>query len=197
MKTCKVARVRKLLVAGNSTMPRCVGIFNLPALKTCMPSVWCKKHCYALRNRFVWKSVIDALTWRYNRSCADNFVDEILSELSRRKSIEYVRIHIAGDFYDRKYVNKWAEVAKQRPDITFRTNTRRTDLMTYMKKVFPKNVIVRESTDSTRKHKGLFPQAAIEGTLGSKRFFRCCNNCEKCKFYWWMHPRVNIALAIL
>ena len=51
-KKYEVKRVRNLLVAGNSTMPRSVGIWNLPALKTCTPSAWCKKHCYALQGRF-------------------------------------------------------------------------------------------------------------------------------------------------
>lgn len=42
-------RIQKFLVTGNSTMPGCVGIFNLPVLKTCLPSRWCEKYCYGLR----------------------------------------------------------------------------------------------------------------------------------------------------
>ena len=184
--------VRKLPVHGNLTMPPFVGIFNLPPLLTCTPSPWCREHCYALKGRFSWKPVKNAHFWRYEQSLMDSFVQRMRYEIYRSTIIKYVRIHITGDFYSRGYVKKWAEIARVFPDIIFRTNTKRTSFLKYMKKMFPKNVVVRESTDSTRKCMGIFPQASIKGTKGSESFFVCRDNCEECGFYCWHNPKENV-----
>lgn len=191
----KVARVRKLLVAGNSTMPRCVGVFNLPVLKTCLPSRWCKKHCYGLQGRFLWHSVKESHEWRYKESLKIGFVKRMIDEITARKSLIFVRIHITGDFYSREYISKWAEIVKECSWIVFRTNTKRIDFLEYMKEVFPRNIVVRESTDVTRKHYGYYPQAAIIGTPGSEKFFTCNDDCEKCRFYCWHNPKINVVTS--
>lgn len=141
-------------------MPRCVGIFNLPALKTCLPSRWCLKHCYALQGRFLWHSIKAAHQWRYKESLKIGFVKRMIDEIKARKSLVFVRIHITGDFYSRDYIDKWAKIARRCSPIKFRTNTKRIDFLEYMKEVFPENVIVRESTDITRKHYGYYPPPA-------------------------------------
>ena len=187
--------MRKLLIAGNSTMPRSVGIFNLPALITCKPSPWCREHCYALQGRFIWKCTLAAHYWRYVQSLKHTFANRMIDEIRSRRSIQYVRIHISGDFYSKEYIDKWAETAREFPEMIFRTNTKRIDLLKYMKKVFPENVVVRESTDPTRKSRGVFPQAAIKGTEGSDGFFVCKDHCEKCKFYCWNHPDKNVVTS--
>ena len=66
-----------------------------------------------------------------------------------------------------------------------------------MSLVFPKNVVVRESTDVSRKPFGLhpYPQAAIMGTPGSEDFFTCNDDCEKCEFYCWHNPDVNVVTS--
>lgn len=187
--------MKKLLVAGNSTMPRCVGVFNLPALKTCLPSRWCEEHCYGLRGRFLWHSTKASHEWRHKESLKIGFVKRMIDEITSRRSLSFVRIHITGDFYSRLYVDKWATIARECPWITFRTNTKRIDFLEYMKEVFPRNIVVRESTDCTRKHYGYYPQAAIIGTPGSENFFTCTDDCEKCKFHCWDYPKVNVVTS--
>jgi len=187
--------MRKLLVAGNSTMPSSVGIFNLPALFTCTPSPWCTKHCYALKGRFRWSCVKEACDWRYKQSLKKNFVEKVVDEIKHRPSIKYVWIHISGDFYSKEYIDKWAEIARNFPEIIFRTNTKRVDFLKYMKIKFSKNVVVRESTDPTRKSHNIFPQATIKGTRGSEGFFVCDDDCEKCKFYCWHNPKENVVTS--
>ena len=191
----EVRRIRNFLVAGNSTMPRYVGVFNLPVLKTCLPSRWCEEHCYGLQGRFLWNSVKASHQWRYEQSLKTDFVRKMVAEIRQRRSITFVRIHITGDFYSREYINKWAIIARARPYVTFRTNTKRIDFLEYMKKVFPKNMVVRESTDYTRKHYGYYPQAAIIGTPGSEKFFVCKDDCEKCSFYCWDYSKVNVVTS--
>lgn len=176
-------------------MPSYVGIFNLPPLLTCTPSSWCKEHCYALKGRFLWRCVKEAHLWRYGESLKSTFVEKMINEIKRSSTVRYVRIHIAGDFYSKEYIDKWVKIAKAFPDIIFRTNTKRVSFLKHMKKVFPKNVVVRESTDSTRKSTKIFPQAAIKGTKGSKNFFVCSDNCEKCKFYCWHNPEESVVTS--
>jgi len=187
---------RKLLIAGNSTMPSSVGIFNLPPLLTCTPSEWCLKHCYALKGRFLWTTTKEAYYWRYSQSLMKNFAEKMISEINWRRSIKYVRVHISGDFYSCDYIDKWVRIAKTLPEIIFRTNTRRLEgFQKYMRKVFPQNFVVRESTDPTRNSLGIFPQAAIKGTPGSKKFFICKDDCAKCNFYCWCNPEVNVVTS--
>lgn len=183
-----------LLMPGNCTMPRYVGIFNLPALSTCRPSEWCKKHCYANKGRFRFSNVRKAHGLRLTASLRDDFVSRRIAEI-KKKHYTYIRIHISGDFYSEAYVDKWAAIARAFPDIIFRTNTKRTDFMKHMKKVFPENLIVRESTDTTRKHREIFPQAAIIGTPGSEDFFTCNDECEACNFHCWHNPEVNVVTS--
>lgn len=193
-KKYEVRRVCKLLVAGNSTMPKSVGIFNLPALKTCLPSDWCKEHCYALRGRFVWSNVKAAHQWRLEQSRQIDFVRTVEAEIGK-SYFRYIRIHISGDFYSKAYVLKWAMIARKFSHKIFRTNTKRIDFLRYMLQEFPENVVVRESTDVTQPSMGVYPQAAIIGTPGSKKFFVCHDDCDECKFYCWHNPDINVVTS--
>lgn len=189
--------MKNLLIAGNTITPNSVGIFNLPPLKTCTPSKWCKKHCYALFGRHTWSNVRSGQEWRYKQSLRQDFVDKMVQEIKRRKSLKVIRIHLAGDFYSKKYIDKWIEIAIQLPDYIFRVNTKRLDFLKYLKKNSPRNLVIRESTDISRKGKGLFPQAAVEGTKGSKRFFWCIDDCEKCNYHCFYSPKINVVFKQL
>lgn len=186
--------MKNLLIAGNSTMPPCVGIFNLPPLKTCTPSPWCRKHCYGLQNRFTWKNVKASSQWRFQQSKRKDFVNRMSDEIHRR-SFSYIRLHIIGDFYNEQYLVKWYDIIKQAPKhVLFRWTTRRQDLIPRMKQLFYDNqqVIIRESVDTTRIGTGKFPLAAINNTNGSEEFFTCIDYCSKCGFYCYRHPEINV-----
>lgn len=191
--------MKKMLIAGNSTMPSSVGIFNIPALKTCTPSDWCKEHCYALQGRFVWKPIKKAHEWRYKESLKDSFPYKMIKEIKRRRSLKWIRIHITGDFYSKEYVDKWNIVARSFPEIIFRTNTKRQDLIPYMFATFPPNVVLRESIDTTRKPllPNLIPVAAIKGTPGSENYFVCKDDCEKCRFSCWSNKHIHVVSGVI
>jgi len=189
----KQVRRRNLLVAGNTLVPSCVGIFNLPPLQTCTPSRWCRKHCYALYGRYRWKTVAAANAWRYKQSMRADFTTRMIEEIQRRYSIKFIRIHLSGDFYNRCYTQKWVQIAQALPEYIFRANTKRVDLMRYMYQHFPENIVVRESTDPTRNSHGFFPQAAVEGTPGWESFFWCQDDCETCGFSCYYDNKSNIA----
>jgi len=190
----KIRRVRNLLVAGNSTMPKSVGIWNLPALETCTPSAWCKKHCYALQGRFIWSNIKAAHQWRLEESRKLGFPGKMVAEILRRR-FYFVRIHISGDFYNGEYVKKWAWIAKRSPQVLFRTNTKSYNYFKLMKDIFPSNIVVRESTDPSRKSKGYFPEAAIKGTPGSKFFYECHDDCAECRFHCWYNPDMDVVTS--
>jgi len=186
---------KNLLVIGNSTMPKNVGIWNLPPAATCRPSPWCRAHCFARKGNFTLPSVQESLAWRFEQSKRRDFVERMVDEITRLRSeqrkyrLEYVRIHIAGDFYSAAYVRKWALIALQWPCVTFRTNTRRQDLIPVMWDEFPDNVVVRESWDKTRKPLGIYPLSAVPGTPGTSdgSYYQCIDDCKTCRFYCWHH----------
>lgn len=188
----KTKKRRNLLIAGNTLQPSCIGIFNLPPLQTCTPSRWCRKHCYALYGRYNWLTVKKSMVWRYKQSLRKDFVSRMVHEVRHRPSLKFVRIHLAGDFYSRGYIDKWKQIAEQLPWYIFRANTKRIDFLQYMKAQFPKNVVIRESTDLSRKTYNVFPQAAVEGTPGSKIFFKCIDDCEKCDYHCYLYPNEDI-----
>ena len=183
-----------LFVYGNATMPKSVAIFNLPPLKTCTPSPWCRENCYGLKRRFTWHSVKKSLAWRYEESKKADFINKATNEIKKFR-VPFVRIHITGDFYNKEYIDKWATIARACPGIIFRTNTKRQDFLPYMIKIFPENIVLRESIDESRNELGLTPVAAIVGTPRTSQFFICCNNCEPCGFYCWKNPEINIVGA--
>lgn len=146
--------------------------------------------------RFLWDCVKESHEWRYKDSLKKSFVNKMVTEIHLRSTLAFVRIHITGDFYSREYIDKWAEIAKRCRYIVFRTNTKRIDFLEYMKKVFPGNIVVRESTDVTRKHYGYYPQAAIMGTPGSEKFFTCVDDCEVCSFRCWDNSNMDVVSQI-
>ena len=127
----------------------------------------------------------------YEQTFHPYFTDDMIEEIYT-SNVRYVRVHTSGDFFSREYVLQWKCISSELSDVIFRTNTRRRDMLQLMRKEFPDNFIVRESTDPTRKVTGHFPQHAIIGTPGSKDFFVCKNDCKKCKFYCWKNPEANI-----
>ena len=75
-----------LLLPGNSKLGKRVLSFSLPAVRTCKPSPWCLKHCYACKGFF--KVFADRVNTCYEKnyqaSLSDTFVNEINQELTKR-----------------------------------------------------------------------------------------------------------------
>jgi hypothetical protein len=56
-------------------------------------------------------------------SRADDFVARITAEVHRR-GVHTLRIHVSGDFYDARYVEKWSAIARRCPRTIFYGYTR-------------------------------------------------------------------------
>ena len=191
--------MKNIFIKGNSKMGDEVYIFNLPALKTCRPSPWCRANCYALKGNFrKYPHVRQAAEWRYKISKSPDFVDSAAEEI-RRRNIKLVRLHSSGDFYSEEYARKWFSIAWQLPYTFFRTSTKRTDFVNIICEInsLP-NFIVRESVDPSNSKPMMGIRIAaidsmpeIKKRLKEKRIYKCINDCEKCGYFCW-YNRVDV-----
>jgi len=185
----------KLVIQGNVKVGHEVGVFNIPAKKTCRPTEWClfgrhgKPACYALRNNFLLPSAKKAAKLRLGMSRQKEFVDRISCEIFGK--YRYFRIHSSGDFYSKKYINKWIQIIENCPDTLFRTTTRRTEYVDLLHKMngLP-NMIVRESLD-THHHTPIMKLrfAALSSVYVAQhvKTFKCKNRCKQCNYHCWKH----------
>jgi hypothetical protein len=182
--------MKRLTIKGNSKMGPDVGIWNLPPVLTCKPSVWCLEHCYARRNNFLLPSVLRSLAWRLEQSQLPKFIPQMIAEAQH---FEFFRIHASGDFYSKEYIVAWSKIIQGCPNTKFRTTTRRDDFTELLKALHKlPNMIVRESLDPTRRwpHMGL-PVAAIRGLPAAKGGLRCPDDCLTCNYRCWRRA-VNV-----
>lgn len=109
---------------GNTKLGKNVWVWSLPAVKTCPgSSVACRSVCYALDNWFQMPSHLKLYENNRRLTKRKSFVQLAVEEIHKRK-IRLLRIHVAGDFYDAEYVDKWREIAKRCPQTQFYAYTR-------------------------------------------------------------------------
>ena len=82
----------------------------------------CVKFCYARKGFYTWSNVNKAHEERYEFSKTDEFVSAMIKDIKRKKA-DYVRIHDAGDYYSKAYLNKWIEIMKALPNVRFYSYT--------------------------------------------------------------------------
>jgi hypothetical protein len=119
--------------------------FGLQAVKTCPGAGDCKSDCFALAGNYVFKNVKAKQQERFLASKLSNFVDVITTEI-RSLNVGAVRIHDSGDYYSRKYLAKWIDIANKNPDVILYSYTKsinffKSDYNTWAIDI-PKNMIV-------------------------------------------------------
>lgn len=84
--------------------------------------------CYAMTGFYKFSSTINALAIRtiLAREYMD-FVKRAISAQIIADGIKLLRIHAAGDFFSREYVEMWRDIAKNAPDCCFWTYTKNRD----------------------------------------------------------------------
>ena len=180
-----------LLLPGNSKLGKRVLSFSLPAKKTCSPSVWCLKHCYACHGYFkVFADKVNACYERnYQASLSDTFVNEINNELARKREDKYIRIHASGDFYSSEYIKKWVEIIADNPRHHFLAFTKRMDLeKELIELALLPNMSVYQSIDESITYRAkYFRKATIEGygqDINPRTFIKCSGRCSDCLICW-------------
>lgn len=134
------------LKTGNKKLALNVATFSLPAGKKGTCALDCKG-CYAMKGTFLYKNVKNSFETNYAASKQDNFSDIIVAEttLLKLKGIEFVRVHVAGDFYSQSYINKWVEIATRQPDLIFYAYTKRLEEFNFSKLKALKNFVLIDS----------------------------------------------------
>lgn len=97
--------------------------FGLEAIKTCPSAGDCKSDCFALGGNYLFKNVKEKQEERLQASRKNNFVEIITSEI-KKLNVGAVRVHDSGDYYSRKYLEKWIEIANKNPDVIFYSYTK-------------------------------------------------------------------------
>lgn len=106
--------------------------FGITAYKTskgktvCPFAKDCIKYCYANKGAYKWKNVSPAFEKRYNITKTKEFISLITEEIKRKK-VDFLRIHDSGDFYSKKYLDKWLTIANDLPDVKFYAYTKSHD----------------------------------------------------------------------
>jgi hypothetical protein len=125
--------------------------FGIPALKTCPEADKCKEFCYATKGAFRWPTVKKAYEYRYQATRQTNFI-ELATETLKKKRATHVRIHDSGDFYNKEYLYKWYEIARNLPSKTFYAYTKRVKLLKDNESLKPKNMIIIYSLGGSQDH---------------------------------------------
>ena len=110
-------------------------VFDLPSGENkngeiiCPGADTCKLICYASKGFYIMPSVKKAYETNYYYSKQDNFIELIQKEIdSKKKKITHIRIHSSGDFYNKSYLLKWLQIAKNNPRIIFYCYTKSINL---------------------------------------------------------------------
>lgn len=112
-----VETMRNLLSRGNSKLGESIFGWTLEAIQTCPGrTATCSHWCFASHGRFATESMKDRNQWRLQQAKKVSFVDKMCDEIHRR-GVLVLRVHIGGDFFSPRYVQKWIEIAVRCPNV--------------------------------------------------------------------------------
>jgi hypothetical protein len=130
LKNCKLPLTFKASSPSKISLKENCAFSMLPGPKYgCPGATKACKDCYAMKNRFTFDTVINALgqNWLlYKKFKAKNDTAGLAKALAAivPKKCEIFRIGESGDFPSQMYINAWANVIKSRPEVKFYTYTR-------------------------------------------------------------------------
>lgn len=182
-----------MLKNGNHKLGKEIFNFNLPRTTCTYRTELCNKYCYARYGSFGFKNVKDCMEQNLAESKRQDFVGKINTQLKSMPNAKYVRLHSSGDFYNQGYYDKWNQIAKDNPLITFLAYTRNADI-DFGGRV--RNLVVYQSIDKTTKV--LNPTLSLKSYIfdagdtdnkhmaynPDKGYFVCDSKCHSCRFCW-------------
>jgi hypothetical protein len=118
--------------------------FSIPAYRsksgqvTCPLAGDCVKFCYAKKGFYLLSA--QYAEKKYEITKKDNFINLMIDDIKRKKA-NYIRVHDSGDYYSKKYLNKWLKIAKSLPSVKFYSYTNNINQIkkAYSKKEIPNN----------------------------------------------------------
>jgi len=107
----------------------------------------CSK-CYALKSRYLFKNVKDALFKRFESLTHPQWVEAMVCMIDKKEKSGYMRLHDAGDLQGVWHLEKIVEVCRRLPHIKFWLPTREYGIVAqYLRdNSFPENLTVRLSS---------------------------------------------------
>jgi hypothetical protein len=114
-----------------------VTLSNNQKFNTCPNAGICAAFCYAKSGTFMFRNVREAHIKKlelvlFNRMKWKQMINE---ELAKKKYIgKYIRIHDAGDFFSKDYLDDWIEIAEKNKQCTFYSYTKEISMA---KSTFP------------------------------------------------------------
>jgi hypothetical protein len=95
--------------------------FGLPPVRTCPGAGPCRAYCYAQVGRQSMDPMKAFQLSNYAFSRRGGFAEILSNDLRQleREGVEAIRMHDAGDFYGRRYLEAWIESARRLPQVVF------------------------------------------------------------------------------
>lgn len=128
-------RPKKVLSSGNAKLRKTNTIvFTLPALnamivqdgklvkmQTCKSAGDCAGFCFAQMGTYQFSASMVAHHRNLNFVLNDSwgFIDQVVKEIHNKRKVPTVRIHDAGDFFNKAYRDMWFQIAEECPQATF------------------------------------------------------------------------------
>lgn len=162
--------------------------FNLPVTSCRGATAECAKYCYAKKGRFKFNNVKSAYQLNMEATKKNSFVEIINAEIKLHLAnggSPLMRIHSSGDFWSPAYYEKWVQIAKLNPSISFLAFTRihKIDF-----EGAPSNLHLIFSTDKSTKRfptqetRKAFVIEKGEAIPGSAHL--CNSKCSTCHYCW-------------
>lgn len=108
-------RQRPLLLSGNSKLGNSISTWSIPAVDSCPGSTkLCRTVCYATQHRFRFEQTRRRLAWNWEQSRRPDFINRMVREI-RVQGVLVMRVHVAGDFPDVEYTERWLAIMKRAP----------------------------------------------------------------------------------
>jgi len=104
--------------------------------------------CYALKGRYVFKNVMEAMEKRYQSLNSPDWVKAMVALISKKEKSGYFRFHDSGDLQSVKHLAQIVTIARFLPDIKFWLPTREYNIVKEFLRTgysFPDNLTVRLS----------------------------------------------------
>lgn len=178
---------------GNRKLAKNILSFSLPSITTC--GQYCEG-CYDLRAmRYKSARMKRYVNYSMTLHKMEELEELIVKQIKASRSVEYIRLHVGGEFYSLEYVQAWGRIVKRvkaiKPDVKFYTYTKSlyTGILqgygiNVVKSVYPDGSFnyapVDEVIKSAKKHKGKVCPATLrkvpDGFCGSK-----CTLCMACE----------------
>jgi hypothetical protein len=158
---------------------------------TCNPRVPCFLKCYAGKMLRGLHGKALRVSWTRNTEATkrEDFSEAMIDAI-RESGVEYVRIHVSGDFYDASYFSEWVKIAEALPGVRFLAFTKRDDIPDIMDALLhpeylPENFTLVFSiwTDTNARQ---YP-TAISGLISNRPAdsVHCLDDCEVCEYKCW------------